>query len=117
MQSYHILPYPEASCKGMKCPAEDTLEAPAWREYPARVNYLLQCSICIGSEKYLCGALSPIGKIHGSIKLEHGSRDDLIITLKDQLWNFLLLSTQFWDLQYRGSALLLGSKVLQEKSH
>lgn len=77
MQSYHILPHPEASCRRMKCPAKDTKEAPTWREYPARVNYLSGCSICIGSEKYLCGALSPIGKIHGSIKLEHGSRNDL----------------------------------------
>lgn len=72
---FHTLPHPEASCRGMKCPAEDTKEVPTWREYPARVNYLSWCSIWIGSEKSLCGALSLIGKIHGPIKLAflHGS--------------------------------------------
>lgn len=90
----------EASCGGTEYPAKDTDETPIWRQYPARIGDNLS-----GSEKPLCGALSPTGKIHGSVKLEGGS-----ITLNDPLWDTVLLSTQFWDMQGRGSALLPGSK-------
>lgn len=51
------------------------------------------------------------------VEAEGTPRTPLTINLNDPLSDFVLLFTQFWDLQDRSSELLALSKVLQQKSH